>query len=848
MGSILTSWPWKMAWRDSRSSRGQLLLFATSIILGVAALVAISGFRANLKSALDSQAKALLGADLLLRGRQPLTGGAEALVESLGGIQAREVRFSSMVHFSGSGGSRLAQVRAGETTFPFYGTMEVEPPHAPARLGQGPFALVEDSLMDQFEARLGEVIRIGERSFRIAGRLKQMPGETLGSNLVGGRVYIPLAYLEETRLLTRGNTASYRVYFKFDDGVELQPLLQRVEPQLLKYNLRTETVAERKARLGRSLENATDFLNLVGFIALLLGGMGVASSIHVYVKRKAPAAALLRCLGARSEQTLTIYLCQALGLGLTGILGGILLGVGLQYFLPGILQDFLPVAVPVNLSWSGLVEAGLIGLSLAWLFSIQPLLFVRRLSPLAALRMDYEGGRQRFDWAQWLVRLAIVAAILTFALVHTRRWTHAVAFTLGLLISLALLATAARLSMVLIRKFFPGSWPYTWRQGLANLHRPHNQTLVLVLSIGFATFLMMLLYLVHQGLLGEILRAGGGDQPDMVLFDVQRDQKAELAGLLRGFGVPVLQEVPVVAMRLHSVRGKSVAQWLRDPGNTIPAWALRREYRSTYRGGLLENEELLRGRWPVGGNEGNRPPLVSLDEGIARRLEAGLGDELVFDVQGMLLGTRVGSIRRVNWRKVQPNFFVVFPPGVLEQAPQFHVLVTRTGAGPTAAAIQRAVVRRFPNVSVIDLALILGTIDDLLQKVSFVLRFMALFSIIAGLTVLVGVVGNSRYQRLRESALLRILGASRRQVFLILGVEYFCLASLAALGGVLLAWLGSWALARLVFQSPFVPAVLPSLGVFLLVTAMTVLVGVLASRGFAKLPPLEALRAGVDRL
>jgi putative ABC transport system permease protein len=202
----------------------------------------------------------------------------------------------------------------------------------------------------------------------------------------------------------------------------------------------------------------------------------------------------------------------------------------------------------------------------------------------------------------------------------------------------------------------------------------------------------------------------------------------------------------------------------------------------------------------------------------------------------------------VNWRKVQPNFFVVFPPGVLEQAPQFHVLVTRTGAGPTAAAIQRAVVRRFPNVSVIDLALILGTIDDLLQKVSFVLRFMALFSIIAGLTVLVGVVGNSRYQRLRESALLRILGASRRQVFLILGVEYFCLASLAALGGVLLAWLGSWALARLVFQSPFVPAVLPSLGVFLLVTAITVLVGVLASRGFAKLPPLEALRAGVDRL
>jgi len=727
-----------MAWRDSRSSRGQLLLFAASIVLGVAALVAISGFRANLKTALDLQAKSLLGADLLLSGRQPLTGEAEALVDGLGGTQAREVRFSSMVHFPARDGSRLAQVRAGETAFPFYGTVEVDPPHASARLDQGPFALVEESLMDQFQARLGEVIRIGNRSFRIAGRLRQMPGEFLGSNLVGGRVYIPLAYLEETGLLGWGSTASYRVYFKFEDGVDLATLLRGIQPQLLEYRLRAETVAERKARLGRILENSADFLNLVGFIALLLGGLGVASSVHVYVKRKVPTAALLRCLGAKAPQTLSVYLCQALGMSLAGILGGILLGVGLQYFLPGILRDFLPVDIPFNLSWSALAGAGLIGLILAWLFSIQPLLFLRRVSPLAAVRMDYEAGRQPFDWAQWLVRLAILAAILGFARVHPRRWLDAVAFVLGLFILLALLAASARLGMMLIRKFFPGSWPYPWRQGLANLHRPHNQTVVLVLSIGFATFLMMLLYLVHQGLLGQILRAAGSGQPDMVLFDVQGDQKAELSDLLRGFGAPVLQDVPVVAMRLQSIRGKSVAQQLKDPGNTIPAWALRREYRSTYRGGLLENEELLRGRWPVGNGEGDGPPLVSLDEGIARRLQAGLGDELVFDVQGMLVTTRVGSIRRVNWRKVQPNFFVVFPPGVLEEAPQFHVLVTRTETGPRAAAIQRAAVKRFPNVSVIDLALILETIDELLQKVSFVLRFMALFSIVAGLTVLVG--------------------------------------------------------------------------------------------------------------
>ncbi len=848
MGSIFTAWAWKMAWRDSRSSRGQLLLFTTSIMLGVAALVAISSFRTNLKSALDRQAKTLLGADLLVRSRRPLTPEAQAVVNSLGGRQAREVRFPSMVYFAGSGGSRLAQVRAGETDFPFYGMVEVEPPHAHRKLEKGPYALVEDSLMTQLDARPGEVIRVGGTSFQIAGRLKQMPGESLGSNLVGGRVYIPLAYLEQTQLLRRGSTASFRVYFKFDDRVHLESLLQRIQPQLLEHHLETETVEERKARLGRSLENAGKFLNLVGFIALLLGGIGVSSSIYVYVKRKVTTVAVLRCLGAKANQTFAVYLCQALGLGLVGIIGGILLGVGLQYLLPRILQDFLPVAIPFKLSGAGLAEAGLIGLSLAWLFSIQPLLFVRRLSPLMAMRSDYEPGEQRFDIARWWVRLAIAAAILAFAVAHTNRWTHGVGFAVGLMICLMLLAGAAKLSLVLIRRYFPSSWTYVWRQGLANLYRPHNQTLVLVLSIGFGTFLMMILYLVHQGLLSQTLRAGSGYQPDMILFDVQGDQKREVIELLHRFDVPLLQDVPIVAMRLSSVRGKRVPELLRDPQNDIPQWALRRQYRSTYRGGLIENEELLQGKWPRAVQEETAPTLVSLEEGIARRLKAGLGDELVFDVQGVPVRTRVGSIRRVNWRRVQPNFFVVFPPGVLEEVPQFHVLVTRTGMGQTAADLQRAVVNQFPNVSVIDLALVLNTIDNLLQKVSFVLRFIALFSIFTGLTVLVGVVMNSKYQRMKESALLRTLGASRLQVFQILGVEYLCLGGLAALGGILLAWLGSWALAHLIFESPFVPAVLPSMLAFLLVTALTVVIGVLNSRGFTKQPPLETLRADTHQL
>ena len=259
--------------------------------------------------------------------------------------------------------------------------------------------------------------------------------------------------------------------------------------------------------------------------------------------------------------------------------------------------------------------------------------------------------------------------------------------------------------------------------------------------------------------------------------------------------------------------------------------------------GVRSGEKLLAGTWYTNFTNTADAIPVSVEQGIANDLHVGVGDELAFDVQGVPLKTRVASLREVDWHRVQPNFFIVFPPGSLEGAPAFFALVTRSGSAEKSAELQRSIVQKFPNVSVIDLRLILNTIDALLSKVSVVLQFMALFTAFTGILILIGAVLTGRYQRIRESVLLRTLGASKRQVFSILVVEYFSLGLGAAITGAILAWVASWALARFVFHSGFAAALLPTFLAFLIVPVLTIIIGMLMSREAVRQPPMAVLRA-----
>ena len=833
-----------MAWRDSRTHRNRLLLYMSSIILGTAALVSIRSLGDNMQQMVNLEAKALLGADLEVASRQPFPPPVEEMFSSFSGERSNQVNFTSMVFFPENGGARLVQVRAVEGNYPYYGILETVPQEAEKVFRSKKQALVDDGMMIQYDLAVGDSIKVGELVFEIAGRLRKIPGETAAMSSIGPRVYIPMSYLEETGLVRSGSRVRYQAYFKFEDTVDVEALVGSVRSQREQYFLDIETVESRKRSLGRSLTNLYRFLNLGGFIALILGSVGVASAIHTYVKQKLPTIAVLRCLGADAKQTFLIYLIQSVTMGLVGSTIGVLIGIVILLILPQVVSNFIPFEMSFAPTLLPVIQGLGIGLLMAVLFALIPLVKIRNISPLLALRASYETASQKNrDPMQFVVYGLLVIGVTVFAISQTRFWFQGVWFSGGLILSFLLLTLVATGLMKLVKAYFPVSWGYIWRQGLANLYRPQNQTVMLILALGLGTFLVTTLYLLQNSLLGHLSLTAGSNQSNMVLFDIQSDQKEPIKKIMEEFSLPVMQQVPIVTLRLASINGRTTEEIRADSSVAVSRWALRREYRCTYRDHLIDTETLVAGTWGKSVTTPGDTAYVSLESGIAEDLNVEIGDEIVFDVQGIPIKAVVGNLREVNWQRVQPNFFIVFPEGVLEHAPQFHVLVTRIESTDVSATFQRAVVLKYPNVSMIDLKLILSTVDDIMEKVSLVIRFMALFSVFTGLIVLIGVITNSRFQRIQESVLLKTLGGSRRQILNIMILEYLFLGSIAALAGVFLAMSMGWVLMTFVFEISFIPVITPVLAVILIIVMLTILVGTVASRGINDRPPLEVLRS-----
>ncbi|MEY3775932.1 MAG: hypothetical protein RLZZ129_2712 [Verrucomicrobiota bacterium] len=835
----------KMAWRDSRAARRRLVLLSLSVVLGIAALVAIGSFSANLRVAIDDQARGLLGADLVITSRQAFLPEVTAHLDGLGGEQAREASFSSMMIFPSPEGdrTRLVQVRAVEGRFPFYGEFQARPGDAPAQLAAGgPVVLLEETLLSQFGLKTGDTVRLGRVTFTIIGAVLKVPGDSVAITQLAPRAFIPLGQLPATELAGPGSLVRHRIALKLPPEVEPAAVEREMRQKFITERMSYDTVEERKRDLGRVLENVNGFLSLVGFVALFLGAIGVASAIHVYIRQKITTVAVLRCLGASARQSFAVYLVQGLGLGVLGSVLGAALGVAVQLALPAAMAGLLPFDVDFFVSWTAVARGMGAGLVICVLFTLLPLLAVRRVSPLVALRAAFADRPAQPD--PWRIALGVllVAAIAGFAVEQTRSLTLGLGFTGALAAGFAVLAGLAKAVAWAARRWLPRGLPYVVRQGVANLHRPNNRTVLLLLALGLGTFLITTLYLTRTTLLAQIQGTGGAGRPNLLFFDIQDDQIGPLNTLLREAGHPATQQAPIVTMRLRSLRGQAVEDLLKQPENRIPGWTLRREYRSTYRADLTDTETLLSGEIvPRVAPEEEIVP-ITIEEGLARDMQLQLGDEVEFDVQGVAVRTRLAGIRKVDWQRLQPNFFIVFPEGVLEEAPQFYVAALRIGTAADSARLQQAVVRAFPNVSAIDLTLLLETFDTIFGKVALVVQFMAFFTVATGIIVLAGAVLTGRWQRIRETVLLRTLGATRRQLVQIQLVEYAILGVLAALVGCLLAVGGNLLLAKFVFKTAATPDLL-TLGLAVLaVSVITLLTGLLSNRGVADHPPLEILR------
>lgn len=835
-------WLFKMAWRDGKASVSRLMLFMASIILGIAAVVSIQLFSENLKQNIKSQSKALMGADFIIDSRQLPSEKVQGIIDSLN-VGASEVNFVSMAAFPKNDGTKLVKVRAIEGDFPFYGTLDTEPVNAASQYQKSGGALVDATLMLQYNLNPGDSIKLGKLTFPILGALKSVPGSTAVSTSVAPPVLIPFRFLEETELLQLGSRKEYQYFFVAPPTMDLELLDKKLDPILDDENADLDTHTSTSERLGRRYDNVSKFLNLAAFIALLLGCVGIASSVHIYIKEKLKNVAVLKCIGATRKQTFLIYLIQIAGIGLIGGILGSAIGIGLQYAFPYILEGFLPFDVQISITTQPLIMGITLGILMSVLFALLPLLGTWYVSPLEVLRGTDE-NLVKPRKARLFTLGAILLFIFLFSFWLLKDALFGLAFTVGILITFSIMAGIASLFMKVIKKYFPTNWGFTERQSLLNLFRPNNQTMVLILAIGLGTFLISTLYFTKDILLAKTSIENNSENANIILMDVQNEQKEAVINTVLPKGLDVIDNIPIVTMRMHQIKDKLVNDIRKDTASTMNQWILNHEFRVTYRDSLLASEELLAGTWTKEIGQGE-PILISISDNIARDADLIVGNQVVFNVQGVLMKTTIGSIRKVDWGRMQLNFSVVFPTGVLENAPQFNVLTTYVPNEASSADLQRDLVKKFPNISVLDLRQVYNIIEDVLDKISWIINFMAFFSILTGIIVLIGSVRNSKYQRIKESVLLRTLGAKSKQILRITALEYVYLGMLGSLVGILLSLISSQLLATLLFKEPFVPSVVPFLVFLPGITVLVLLIGLTNIRSVLKSPPLEVLRKEV---
>ena len=843
----------RMAVREIRASWRRLLLFFISIAIGVAAIVALRSIVQNVRGGLASEARALTGADVVVSGNDAFPADVLDAVErerraGRVGLVAEAIEMATMVRGADDGAAvaRMVELRAVQESFPLYGTLELRDGTYAHGLVQDHGVLVRPELLAQLGVSVGDRLLIGTQAFQIRGVIDREPGRNVGSFSLGSRIVIDHADLPSTGLLTFGSRASRQLLLQMPGaGGEPSRLARDLAEELRDEFVRVRSYRQLENDIGEDLERAENYLSMVGLVVLVLGGIGVSSVTRVFVQQKIRSVAILKCLGASSRDVLSVYVAQVLVLGLAGSALGVAMAAGVVAALPLLVPRVAPLLPADYGLTAGSVGQGVaIGLLVSVLFSVVPLLDVRRVKPSLLLRQAMPPP-PRFDALKWSVSAAVVGALVWVA-----AW-QAGSVRVGLVLSAGFVGIALVLHLVglaLIRLVQPlrHSPSFALRQAVLHVVRPGNQTRVILLAVGLGTFFVLGVRGLQANLLRDFAVQLGEDAPDMFLMDIQQNQRDGLVEIVdRDNGsLPAPALMPVLRARVVGVRGELVN--LESYEDVRGRGSLSREYTVTYRSTLNDNETLIDGSWweatPIGAGA---EPEVSIEESLQRRFNIRIGDAMSFDVLGRTVTARVVSTREVDFRNFRAGgFMFVFRPGTFEAVPHRYIATVK---GPPAAAdrarMQSALVARYPNVSVIDLRDVLATIQDIVNNITLAVTVVGGLVLLSGGLILVGAVSMTKFRRVYEAAILKTLGASSRLIATMLLIEYGVLGVIAGTVGALGAVVLSWAIATYALELPWEPTPVLTLGGIVATGAAVAAVGLAASLDVLRHKPLATLRA-----
>lgn len=836
----------RLAWWNLRGRRSRVALLLICVALAVAGRVGVGAVVSGVQVVAAKQARGLLGGDIELASSRPLTDAEVQAVKAALPPGAQQLSIQTLVAMVAvEGTARPVELCAVPEGYPLVGEIVASVP--PATLFQGATGVAQKDLFERLGVQPGATVKLGNASLTLAGILRDEPGLTVSLFSPGPRLLISQNTLQAAGLAGFGSRIRYVTLLTIPDPREAKILAQTLNVSLGNpadsaappgsmgppaQGVTLRTAEDSQAQASRFLERFADFVRLTALVALLLGGVGVASLVRGHIAETIDDVAVLRVLGATARQVLGVYLVQSALMGVAGGVLGSALGLVGAVALAALVPDW---GLTIGLEWSVLAGGVALGAGTAIVFALLPLIELHAQTPLAILR--------RAPLPPPRLHVILLSIFLGLLLVLLAAWDSRSWVVGPLLMGTVLVATAvllglARLLLPLVAKIRP---PQPWlRMAFVNLGRPGYRPVAAATAIGLAAFLGGTLLIYRTSLLAEFDPAKRGGLPGLFLVDLQIDQLADFRALLEEEHLTASSQLaPVVRARYRSASTVTAEPAKGTREDEQARFFRNREQNLSFRDELGPGNELTAGTWldPHGSTI-----EASLEERYAQRLNVRLGDPIIFDVQGHLVTATVTSLRRVDWSTFQPNFFVYLTPSALREAPQTWIASLPTRPAAERQALTARLAERFPNVAVFDLSEIALKVMALLERLMWTIRIIAVVALAAGLVVLIGMALATAASRRHDGAVLLVLGARRRTLGSSIAAEFILLGLFAGLLGVTLAIASSW---LVVGQVIGLALAVPWLGLAVLALAIAAgcaITGALACRGVWQVQPLAVLR------
>lgn len=834
---------------ESRGAKRRMVFFILCIAIGVGAVMTVKSFSNLVGETIQGQSKGLLSADLAIKGsweqsqkdleyqRNSLPAETEFLfIKELHGM----AQFKTLEGKQASLITELKSIPINGPQYPFYGEFKSQPEKPLQELLVNKGAVVDPSFLLKTGLKQGELFSLGKINLRINGVVHSEPDRISRAFSIGPRVFISRASLDESGLVQPGSRVKHRTLVKLPHNFDLEKAQVLLERGLTDKSTSVRSYKDMQSSLSSSIERMGQYLGALGVIALLMGGIGVAMIVRTFMAQKLDTLAIMNCLGASSRTLFKVYLLKSMLMGLAGSLLGVCFGFSLTFLLPPKMEGLINLKLEPVFYWVPALQSLLLGCATTLLFCMWPLIRAVKTRPLRLFRRNFEEEEKRgARWEGWLASLTLGLGLAAMICWQADSIKRGLIFLSALVIAAGVLALTSFFLLKLL-KGLPPSTSMARRYGMSNLRRPNNQATAIITCLGMGIMLILTVRLVQMDMLAMLNKNKEVSPPNYFFIDIQHDQKEVFTEVLDRVAPESERTLtPLVRSRLHSIDGKLVANW-EYKDKKREEWFINREFVLTYMDGPPpKDNEVIEGEW--WDETRARNAEVSLEQDAAKRLNAKIGSQLTIDIQGILVNATVTSFRKVNWRNMRTNFYMIYSPGALQGAPLTYVATVNV---PDAKELelQHAVVEALPNITALSTRDIVDTLKSTVERLTTLVDFMSRFAIAAGLFILSGSIASTKFRRLRESAVLKILGAKRKVVASILGIEYAALGVISALVGIGLAQGLSWAVMKYMIKSDWHLQPVTMAWGFWLAVLVTVATGILSSLDVIRDKPLKTIR------